>query len=604
MKALRCFIISAAFLAVCTLTVSTMAAASETAENFAKWVPDFANADLNKRRDAQQNWQTFCRERGNDPAIQKEIVRVSVEQLAKDNPVDTAVWIIRQLGIAGDAAAVPALAKCLTNPEIRIRDEAARALANIPGKEAEEVLKRSNIILTAQLARDALTARAIKADVPKDNAVETAMPMAISSLRSSFNPEEYAQLSDMEKAQVLSNLTALASRAQVFTQQRRLSGAGVANVNTDNRSRAEMRADRTVSGAALNSYRQLALEAVQSSDETLCNAGILAVGALGGTAEIPFLLEQARTGANKDLAKLALSRMSGSRIDAFLLENLKLEQDAEKFTILADVLNRRFNPAIRPLLLERAQAAGTENRLQLLQLAEPASTKEDVGAYLTVWGLISDRGQKDRAEQIIARLVEGDARTVMQALGDWDTEEGLSLLGRIGDAGVLDQIRHSKNALHAFRNWTNAVVADDLMNIVRDDSVSEENRIAALRAFVRVISLPGTRPQDQIGIRISDVEKTNRLIEAYELATRNQEKVLIIQRLGQVRTVDSLRFIMKHIDTPELREDACQSVLELAHQTGLRRSAREEFNTALDKVLAVTNDPNKRNRANGYKAAQ
>jgi hypothetical protein len=61
---------------------------------------------------------------------------------------------------------------------------------------------------------------------------------------------------------------------------------------------------------------------------------------------------------------------------------------------------------------------------------------------------------------------------------------------------------------------------------------------------------------------------------------------------------------MKYIDIPELREDACQSVLQLAHDTGFRNANRDEIVAALDKVLAVTNDQNKRNRANGYKAGR
>jgi hypothetical protein len=52
-------------------------------------------------------------------------------------------------------------------------------LANIPGKEAEDVLNRNNAILSANQVRDALTAQTIKADVPKDNGVEAQQPLAI-----------------------------------------------------------------------------------------------------------------------------------------------------------------------------------------------------------------------------------------------------------------------------------------------------------------------------------------------------------------------------------------------------------------------------------------
>jgi len=608
MRTLRFFVIFAALMTACTLV-----SASETSDNFAQWVGNFAATDINAKRDAQQNWQNFCRQQGYKPDVQKEIIRVSTEQLAKDNPVETSVWIIRQLGIVGDATAVPALAKLLASNEVRVRDEAARALANIPVREAESALKATNTIATTQLAKDALTARTIKAEPPKNTAIETQFPMAIPYIPFASNAElttwmeGYGKLNDMEKAQVLSNLTARNTRMQVTMQQRRLSGAGVAT--TGNRPQGA-----GIGGPAgrTNPYISLALEAVKSSDETLRNAGILAVGALGGAAEVPFLLEQAQNGANKNLAKLSLSRMSGQRIDDLLIETAKAESNAEKFAIIAEVLKNRFNSGMRADMLEKAKAADTPNRLELLTSAEPFSSQADVPDFVKVWSLITDRGQKDRAEQIIARLSSGDASTAMQALGDnWDTPEGMSLLGRIGDARILEKIRQGKNSVHAFRNWTNAVVANDLMTAVRNDQYSDEDRTLALRAFIRVMSLPGTQQRDQIGIRINDVQKVARLTEAYELAKRVDEKRLIIERVGTIRTVESLRFVLKYIDDAELQERACWAVLELAHQTDLRRSAREEFVAALDKVLSVLDnisDTNRRNdyrnRANGYKAAQ
>jgi hypothetical protein len=588
MKTLRLLFAIAAL-----MTAYTLVSASETSDNFAQWVPDFASSDLNKKKDSQQHWQNFCRQQGNKPDVQKEIIRVSIEQLSKDNPVDTTVWIVRQLGIVGNATAVPALAKLLPNAEVRIRDEAARALANIPGRAAETALKNNNVILSAQLAKDALTARTIKAAIPKNNTVETQMPLAIPYLPfTGISPLNawmagYEKLSDMEKAQSLSNLATRFMRMQVMTQQSRIVGTTLSS------------SANTIANTQRKAYIPLALDAAKSADETLRNAGILAVGALGGEAEVPFLLEQARVGANKELAKVALSRMSGKEIDALLLTAAKSEENAEKMAILADILNRRFNTEMRIELLAKAKADNTPNRLELLQRAEPMCSSADIPEFLKVWTLITDRGQKDQAEQCIARLSSGDANPVIQALGDnWDTPEAMSLLGRIGDARVLDKIRQGKNALHAFRTWTNAVVADDLMKIASDEQYSDEDRILVLRAYIRVISLPGTRQQDQIGIRINDVQKVNRLAEVYELAKRVDEKRLIIERVGTIRTVESLRFVLKYFDEAELQERVCWAILELAHQTNLKLTAKDEFNAALDKVLEVTTNEGYRTRAN------
>jgi len=588
MKTLRLFLVFA-LLAVASAVVS----ASETSDNFAKWVPDFASPDLNKQRDAQQQWQSFCLQQGNDSEIRKEIIRVSADQLAKQNPVDTSVWIVRQLGMVGDAAAVPVLVKCLGNSEVRVRDEAARALANIPGKEAEDALKNNTLILTSQLAKDALRSRAIKADIPKDNAVETQLPLAIPFLPRDNTEvatflEGYSQLSDMEKAQVLSNLTARAQRMQIRFGRTQRANANSVNANSGNPRQ----------GMRPSPYIPLALEAVKSSDETLRNAGLLAVGALGGTAEVPFLLEQARDGANKELAKVALIRMS--RVGTLLVETLKSETDHEKFLILADILNRRYDSTARAVLLDKAKGADTPNRAQLLQLAESMSTQANIGDFVKAWALITDRGQKDQAEQIMARLSAGNAGAAMQALENWDTPDALSLLGRIGDPNTIDKIKPSKNAIRAWVNWPNARVADNLFAVAGNSESPEADQIAALRAFTRVMSLPN----DQIGIRINDAEKVKRLADIYALAKRVEDKRLILDRVGQIRHVDSLRFVLKYFDDAELQERVCESILNLAHHVDLKRTARDEFNAALDKVLAVTQRNDFRDRANRYKGQQ
>jgi len=591
MKALRLFLIVAVLIAA-----HAVLSASEISENFAKWVPDFAASDLNKQRDAQQQWQAFCLQKGNDPDVRKEIVRVSAEQLAKQNPVDTSVWIVRQLGMVGDAAAVPVLVKCLANSEVRVRDEAARALANIPGKEAEDALKNNTLILTSQLAKDALTSRAIKADIPKDNAVETQLPLAISNLPMRNSPElatlmeGYDKLSDMEKAQVLSNLTTRSLRMQINRAQRRAPGSPPPSADSAGRR----------PGTQNNPYLPLALAAVASSDETLRNAGLMAVGALGTTADVPFLLEQARTGANKELAKMVLIQMSRAGVHALLVETLKSEKDHEKFLILADVLNRRFDSTVGSILLDRAKSADVPNRAQLLQLAEPLSTKAHVGDFVKAWTLISDRGQKDQAEQIIARLSGGDASAAFTALENWDTPDSLSLLGRIGDTNTMEKIKPSKDAVRAWVNWPNARVADNLFAVAGNSEFSEADRIAALRAFTRVMSLPN----DQIGIPIDDADKVKRLADVYALAKRVEDKRLILDRVGQIRHADSLRFLLKYFDEADLQERVCESILNLAHHVDLKRSARDEFNAALDKVLAVTQRNDFRDRANRYKGQQ
>ncbi|MDR2441437.1 MAG: hypothetical protein LBE12_18915, partial [Planctomycetaceae bacterium] len=91
------------------------------------------------------------------------------------------------------------------------------------------------------------------------------------------------------------------------------------------------------------------------------------------------------------------------------------------------------------------------------------------------------------------------------------------------------------------------------------------------------------------------------LVKGFDNAIRIDEKRLIIQRAGQVRHADSLKFILQYFDNAELQDAVIRSVLDLAHHTNLRRSDKETFTTALDKVLAVTKDQELLDRAKRYK---
>jgi hypothetical protein len=435
-----------------------------------------------------------------------------------------------------------------------------------------------------------MVARSIKANIPKPG-IEKKMPQAIpysSNVEVNAWMRGYGKLNDFEKAQTLSNLTARMLRTSVADAQ------ALRRTPIGQRA-ADRRAERNSS-----QYLPLAVEAAQSSDATLRNAGLLAVGALGGAKEVPFLLEQTSAERNKGLATLALSRMSGAEIDAVLIANLKSEKANDKFLGIAEVLNRRFNSEVRPILLERAKAADVPDRLQLLQFAEPLSSKADISDFVKVWELITDRGQKNQAEQIIARLVNGDSEPVLQVLAAWDTPDGLSLLGRVSDPKTIDKIKGSKDALRAWSHWADAKVADELFAAAEDEKYSDEDRITALRAFVRVMSLPN----DKIGIKIDDGGKIERLASAFSLAKRVEDKRLIIERVGQIRHADSLRFILKYFDDSELQDRVCGSILDLAHHVAVKRTAKDEFNAALDKVLSVTKNQGYIDRAKRYKDQQ
>jgi hypothetical protein len=133
-------------------------------------------------------------------------------------------------------------------------------------------------------------------------------------------------------------------------------------------------------------------------------------------------------------------------------------------------------------------------------------------------------------------------------------------------------------------------VADQLLKLSQSGK-TDEHRLWALRAFIRVSALPGAA---------ADAERLAMLKQAMQLAGRDEERGLILERASAVRTVESLRFVLPYLDRPALSQSACKSIVELARHKELRDPNKKEFGPALTKVLATAKDATTLERARRY----
>ena len=113
-----------------------------------------------------------------------------------------------------------------------------------------------------------------------------------------------------------------------------------------------------------------------------------------------------------------------------------------------------------------------------------------------------------------------------------------------------------------------------------------------LRALIRVAALPDKR---------SDAERLNLLKKTMTMATRDEERKLVIKRAPTVRTVESLRFTVPYLDQSAFAQEACGTVVELAHHRKLREPNKAEFDKALDVVIRIGKDPGVVDRAKAPK---
>jgi hypothetical protein len=102
----------------------------------------------------------------------------------------------------------------------------------------------------------------------------------------------------------------------------------------------------------------------------------------------------------------------------------------------------------------------------------------------------------------------------------------------------------------------------------------------------------------------SDAERLGLLKKIMTLATRDDERNLVLDRAKAVRTMDSLRFVLSYMDRPELAQRACATVVELAHYRELRDPNKADFDKALDKVIGICTDAGLVDRAKRYQRGE
>ena len=86
-----------------------------------------------------------------------------------------------------------------------------------------------------------------------------------------------------------------------------------------------------------------------------------------------------------------------------------------------------------------------------------------------------------------------------------------------------------------------------------------------------------------------------------KLATGEPERHAILEGLGNVRHIESLRFVVPFLDQADYVQSACKGIVELAHSKMLREPNKAEFDKALDRVIALCKDKGLIDRAKQYK---
>jgi len=350
-----------------------------------------------------------------------------------------------------------------------------------------------------------------------------------------------------------------------------------------------------------------------STDESVRAATISALGKLGKPADLTLLVTylSSKSGAEQAAARATLTQMQGETINKALAAELPSVSDAIK-PALIEVLSARRAGNELPAFLAASVDENAQVRSAAMAALGQLGDADQLAAMIPGILKAQQGGERDAAERSVAlvclRIDNEDQRgaKLIQALNAVDLDKRdqlLSLVGRVGGKKLIDFVgqiatgsdaERRKLGIDALSKWPDASTADKLLEIVNSTNDSAERS----QAFQGYVKIAATRDQR------NDRQRLDRMKQAMQAAKSNEEQLLVINRCRTAYDVETLRFVLPYVDEASFDQAACETIVELAHHREIRDPNKAEFGKALDKVIAVSKNPEAIERANRYKRGE
>lgn len=347
----------------------------------------------------------------------------------------------------------------------------------------------------------------------------------------------------------------------------------------------------------------------RSTDDGVRAAALAMIGRLGGADDVGTLVASlAAGGAAQDAARRGLVEIRGPGV-AEAIRAAAAGPAAARPTVIDVLAERRDREAV-PLLVTAAVAdepavrgaamralgvfgGAAEVPTMVASLVKASGDERATAERGLVAVCTSGRQAAAATEALVGAYAAADAaarRTILPALA----RVGGPKVMVIVDAMLADPATRAQG-LDALSKWPDATVKDRLLELLGGTTDPQEKELV-LGTLIRIAPLPDNK--------LSDGQKLELLQKTMGLCDRTEDQARVLERANAIRTIETFRFVVPYLDEPALAEPACRSVVELAHHQKLRDAHKQEFTSALDKVLGLTKNAELRERATRYKAGQ
>jgi len=352
--------------------------------------------------------------------------------------------------------------------------------------------------------------------------------------------------------------------------------------------------------------RPVILKMLNSKTEAIRAMATRALSGLASPADIPVLAAVAATGSDleKEAARHSLRQLRGNEMNAAMTEVLKSADTKPRIELIAALIDRNVaesmpvvlksaddpDLALRLAVLAALRAVGDENHTALvvkrLKSAKDKSERRQAALALLA---TCRRGRTKCAEAVIAGFDGADAATrisLMRALPLAGGPKSLAeILARLKD----DDKGVRVEAVRVLAGWPDAAATAHLKELARNVK-NLRNHVLAIRGIVRLASPGKDRPADFAT-----------LSEAMKLATRKEEKVLVLGTLGTIPTLESLALVASGLDQPAIVEDAGFVAVLIAEK--ISGDNKDQVRAVMQKVAETVQSEKTRDRAKKVLAA-
>lgn len=353
--------------------------------------------------------------------------------------------------------------------------------------------------------------------------------------------------------------------------------------------------------------RQAILEMFSHEQEAVRQAAVGAIVSMAKPEDSLVLARLAATGTDSDIkiARQSLRKLSGNEMNTAMIQALNTSDAKVKVELITALTDRLAKDAV-PEIIKNADDPDLTVRLAVLDSLVAMSDDTHTALIVKRLKASKDRKETSRATQALmatCRRAQTKATDIVLAgLKDADAATSLVLMRALPEAGgpkalneIVKRLKHdnkriSDEAVRVLTGWPDRAAIPYITPMAKDVN-NQRNHILAIRGLVRLAG-----PAEDLSPDL-DI-----LTEVMGLATRNEEKTLVLGTLGTIPTLKSLALVSPCLKEPALMEAAALAAVLICENIETKDQA--EVRTAMQQVIDTVQSQAIKDRAKNVLESQ